>query len=109
MRQREFPGGCKLAEQLNIAATTLRTSASKAGQLTSAALAKVLLNDYYPTKTTLERYMISQRRWRQAVWHLLTSAATTTDGETWHDWVLRLRANLTKAATMVSWRAVSWR
>jgi superfamily I DNA/RNA helicase len=35
------------------------------------------------------------------VWHLLTSAATTIDGETWYDWVLRLRTNLATAATMV--------
>src|ERR1017187_2492177 len=97
----EFPGGCKLAEQLSIAATMLRTSASKAGQLTSAALAKLLLNDYYPTKTTLEQHNITQRQWRQAVWHFLTNAATTTDGETWYEWVLRLRPCLATAATMV--------
>jgi DNA helicase-2/ATP-dependent DNA helicase PcrA len=97
----EFPGGCKLAEHLSMAASTLRTSASKAGQLTSAALASVLLNNYYPTKTTLEQHQITLRQWRQAVWHLLTSAASTTDGETWYDWVLRLRPALAMAATMV--------
>jgi DNA helicase-2/ATP-dependent DNA helicase PcrA len=94
----EFPGGCKLAEQLSIAASNLRTSASRAGQLTSAALAKVLLDNYFPTKTTLERHNVTPRQWRQAVWHLLTSAATTLDGETWHEWVLRLRTSLATAA-----------
>ena len=97
----EFPGGCKLAEQLSIAASTLRTSASKAGQLTSAALANILLDDYFPSKTTLEQRKITTRQWRQAVWHLLTNAATTIDGETWYDWVLRLRPSLATAATMV--------
>lgn len=97
----EFPGGCKLAEQLSIAASTLRTSASKAGQLTSAALANVLFNNYYPTKTSLEQHQITPGQWRRAVWHLLTSAATTTLGETWYDWVLRLRPSLATAAMMV--------
>jgi hypothetical protein len=96
----DFPGGCKLAEQLSIAASNLRTSASKAGQLTSAALAKVLLDDYFPTKITLERHKTTPRQWRQAVWHLLTTAATTAEGETWYDWVLRLRPSLTTAAIM---------
>lgn len=97
----EFPGGCKLADQLSSAASMLHTSASKAGQLTSAALAKVLLNTFYPTKTTLEQYRIAPRQWRQAVWHLLTNAATTIAGETWYEWVLRLRTTLATAATMV--------
>lgn len=95
-----FPGGCKLAEQLSIAVSTLPTSATKAGQLTSAALAKVLLDDYFPTKSALELHGITQSAWRQATWHLLSTAASTFDGETWYDWVVRLRPALTRAATI---------
>ncbi len=96
-----FPGGCKLAAQLSSAANILPRSGSKAAQLTGAALAMALLDHCYPTKATLERHQITPRAWRKAVWHLLSTAASTIGGETWYDWVLRLRPALRTAAEIV--------
>lgn len=95
-----FPGGCKLAAQISAAVALLPTSASKAGQLASAALAKLLLNDYFPTKPTLDAHHTSPQAWRQAVWHLLTDAAKINSGETWQDWVIRMRTALAEAAAL---------
>jgi DNA helicase II / ATP-dependent DNA helicase PcrA len=97
----KFPGGCKLAEQLQYATSILPTSARKAGRITSAALANVLLDDFYPTKIILEEHKITQREWRRAVWYLLTCAAKTREGETWQDWVQGLRQGLAETAKIV--------
>ncbi|MBI4893257.1 MAG: ATP-dependent helicase [Acidobacteria bacterium] len=95
----DFPGGCKLAAELHKAATILPVDARRAGQLASAALSTFALEDAFPTKTVLDQHNITQQQWRQAVWHLLTTAATIVDGETWAGWIARLRPSLRHAVT----------
>lgn len=97
--RRQFPGSSKIAKGLHEAASLLHTDPRKSSQVAGAILAKLTLDDAFPTKIKLEELGITTRAWRQAVWQLLVAAAASVEGESWGDWVTRLRPALTEAAS----------
>jgi DNA helicase II / ATP-dependent DNA helicase PcrA len=98
----DFPGGSKLAERLTEAANLLPTNPSRARQIATTELSNLLFNDRHPTRATLDAHNVTSAAWRQAIWCVLRTAATTRENETWQDWVLRLRPALQQAARILN-------
>lgn len=97
-----FPGRSALGTRLMDAADTLHRNPQKARQIVSAELGDLLLNERHHHHATLERHSIASNQWRQAIWHVLHTAATTVPDETWAAWAARVRPALRKAATIVN-------
>ena len=98
----ECPGGCKFARGINRAVEKLLTGEpTMAARILWKELGAVLLDDEDVDDAKLLGHSISRSLWRSACHHVIFEAARMPPGETWNNWIARLKKQVaTEAARL---------
>ncbi len=100
----EFKGKSKSARRINLAVQHLLNGEPRdAAQLIERELFRVVLDDECASSHAVEDRGITKAKWRAAIFSVLASAAASVKGETWNQWVERVKGTVKKAATSVGW------
>ncbi len=100
----EFHGKSKAARRLNLAVQhLLGGDPRQAFRVVETELSRVVLGDERAGAKALNEAGISPARWRAAIFGVLTTAAKCVTGESWNQWVGRVRAAVKVAAESLDW------
>lgn len=100
----EFQGKSKAARRLNLAVQyLLGGDPREAFRIVETELSRVVLGDECAGAEALREAGISPVRWRAAIFGVLTTAAKSVVGESWNEWVGRIRAAVKSAAESLNW------
>lgn len=100
----EFQGKSKAARRLNFAVQHLLSGDPReAFRIVETELSRVVLGDERAGVEALREAGISPARWRAAIFGVLTTAAKSVVGESWNEWVGRVRAAVKFAAESLDW------
>jgi len=100
----EFQGKSKAARRLNLGVQhLLGGDPREAFRIVETELGRVVLGDERAGAEALREAGISPARWRAAIFGVLTNAAKCVAGESWNEWVGRVRAAVKVAAESVDW------
>lgn len=100
----EFQGKSKAARRLNAAVQRLLGGEPReAFRIVETELSRVVFGDERAGADARRDAEITSVRWRAAIYSVLTSAAESVNGESWNEWVVRVRGAVKAAAESLNW------
>jgi DNA helicase-2/ATP-dependent DNA helicase PcrA len=100
----EFQGKSKAARHINIAVQYLVNGEPReAFQIVETELRRVVIGDERAGNEALSEKGISLPEWRAGIFAILASATQTVKGETWNEWVGRVKKAVNSAAKSLRW------
>ncbi len=100
----EFYGKSKAARHLNVAVQHLfGGDPREAFRIVETELNRVLFGDQHAGPEVLRDAGITPALWRAAIFGVLTTAAKSVSGESWNEWVGRVRSAVKAAAESLDW------
>lgn len=100
----EFRGKSKSARRINIAVQRmLNREPREAAQIVERELCRVVFGDERANPEDVEGHSASRAHWRTAIYSVLTNALRNVKGETWNDWVERVKAAVLQASVSLGW------
>jgi DNA helicase-2/ATP-dependent DNA helicase PcrA len=100
----EFQGKSKAARRINVALQHfLGGDPREAFRIVELELNRVVLDDEHATSEDRRDAEIVATSWRSAIFSVLRTAAKSVAGETWNEWVTRVRDSVKAAAESLGW------
>ncbi len=100
----EFRGKSKSGRRINLAVQhMLNREPREAAQIVECELCRVVFGNEHSSPRAMEGHLATPTQWRSAVFDVLTSALCTVKGETWNDWILRVKEAVRVAAISLGW------
>ena len=101
----EFQGKSKAARHINIAVQHLVNGEPReAFRIVETELRRVVIGDERAGDDALDANGISRVEWRAANFAILASATQNIKGETWNEWVVRVKKAVSSAAKSLRWK-----
>jgi DNA helicase-2/ATP-dependent DNA helicase PcrA len=100
----EFCGKSKYARRINIAVQRmLNREPREAAQIVERELCRIVFGDEHANPESVEGHAASRTQWRTAIFSVLTTALNSVRGETWNDWVERVKGAVRQSAVSLGW------
>lgn len=99
-----FAGSCRYGEQVYQAVQQLfEGKSANASRIVSKVMGDFVLGEETPSVEYLRKNNIDIRKWRASIHTVIKAAITGSDGETWNEWLLRIKENVGIAAKEIGW------
>lgn len=99
-----FKGSSNAGRRIDRAVMLLNSGdASGAAGVAAKEIGTLVFDDETPTLDRLNTKSISLREWRAAVFNVLTTAASEIPGETWNEWLTRVKECIRSEAAHLGW------
>jgi len=100
----EFCGKSKSARRINIAVQRmLNREPREAAQIVERELCRIVFGDEKTNPRAVEGQEIDRAKWRAAIFDILTAGIININGETWNDWLERVKLAVKDAAVSLDW------
>jgi DNA helicase-2/ATP-dependent DNA helicase PcrA len=102
----DFRGSSSSGRRVNAAVQRmLNREPREAAKIIERELCRVAFGDEWIDLEALENYEVTKAQWRGATFDVLRVAMETVKGETWNDWLERVKHAVRRAATGLGWDA----
>ena len=101
----EFQGKSSAARKINLAVQHMGNGDSlAASQIVDRELCRIILDDVQAGESDILDKGITRPQWRAAIFAILTSAIAKVKGETWNDWVTRVKGTVRSQCIALGWK-----
>lgn len=99
-----FAGSCRYGELVYQAVQQLfEGKSANASKIVSRVIGDFVLGEETPCVEDLRKNNIDIRKWRASIHTIIKAAIFGSDGETWNEWLLRLKEDVGIAAKEIGW------